>query len=122
MLRRDATVLVSVTTALAYILHAYVRKLKQRKLSPLHTDLTGAVDITCVWKLKGLGAAGVIGAPSPISSSAAIEGGGARKSFRGILYVGGSVNEGEEVSSITRIGGGVAVESGRERKTGGSIC
>ena len=79
------------------------------------------MDITCVWKLNGLGAAGDVGTPSPISSSAAMTEGGARRLSRGILRAEDSVNEVGAVSSITKVGGGVAVDSGRERRTG-SIC
>jgi len=88
--------------------------------------LTGAVEITCVWKLNGLAAAGAVGAPSAASSSPDMAEGGARKLLRGILRVVGSWNGVESVSWTTRLGGGVVVlVSGLGRRTiggAGSIC
>lgn len=99
-----------------FFLHMRCRREKTR------TDLTGAVDITCVWKLKGLGVdAGVGTIESPASSSPDMAGdndGGTRKlALSLLLSISRSICRDEcssagSSSGKTKVGGpggGVAV-------------
>lgn len=117
MLGRNATMLVPVAATLANILHQHTRSVVTSQLSKVvgvvkgqlqllrHTDFTGDVDITCVWKLNGLW--GVLLETLPVNSfSDAIAAEGARnRDARWFVESSSSRELTESVSSAVRVGG-----------------
>lgn len=109
--------LVPVAATLANILHQHTRSVVTSQLSKVvgvvkgqlqllrHTDFTGDVDITCVWKLNGLW--GVLLETLPVNSfSDAIAAEGARnRDARWFVESSSSRELTESVSSAVRVGG-----------------
>ena len=119
--------LVSMTTSLANVLHdanmsAPTGSVLGLGSQHLLTDLTGPVDITCVWKLKGLAAPEGADCASSMFSSADMSEGTARRVLREVCLEVGSepMEELGSLSSMKSAGGvGLVLEEvGYE----GSMC